>query len=160
MIFHKIPYCPKIYVPLSSNLSYQIGFCSATYWNRLENGLSDHTLSSAPSPSAIHRSYLGRWPAFLPNWSRTSCILKTNWFTFPSISLFADVPSTLGILVRWLDPSPMAILLSRQGHYLKAAVCQFAIASAINTWGHQWPLKRSWCILTTRRMEERDHQLH
>lgn len=82
------------------------------------------------------------WLAFLPTWSGTSQILESNWSTSPSMSLYTDASSTLGWGAYW------------SGHWIQAHWSQdqigrdivwkelFAIASAVNTWGHYWPRKK------------------
>lgn len=82
------------------------------------------------------------WLASLPTWNGTSHILETGQSTSPSISLFTDVSDTLGwgaywsgnwIQARW---SPDQIDRNITWKEL------FAIASAINTQGHQ----QGWTI--------------
>ena len=82
------------------------------------------------------------WLAFLPTWNGTSYILETNWSASPAMSLFTDASGSLGWGAYW------------SGHWIQAHWSPdqankdivwkelFAIASAVNTWGNQWPRKK------------------
>ena len=82
------------------------------------------------------------WLAFLPTWNGTSYILESTWSTSPSMSLFTDASGRLGWGAYW------------SGHWIQSPwSCDqvnrdivwkelFAIASAVNTWGHHWPRKK------------------
>jgi len=82
------------------------------------------------------------WLAFLLTWNGTSYIFETNWSASPSMSLFTDASGTLGWGAYW------------SGHWIQAHWSPdqvprdivwkelFVIASALNTWGHQWPQKK------------------
>ena len=87
-------------------------------------------------------SDLNWWLAFLPTWSGTSYILESSWSTSPSMSLYTDASGSLGWGAYWsgrriqADWSPDQ--LGRDIAWKKL----FAIASAVNTWGHHWPQKK------------------
>ena len=82
------------------------------------------------------------WVNFLPQWSGTSCILETKWTTTISMNLYTDASGTLGWGAYW------------SGRWLQAHWslndCKkdivwkelFAIAAAVNSWGHYWRRKK------------------
>ena len=90
------------------------------------------------------------WLAFLPTWNGTPYILESTWSTSPSMSLFTDASGSLGWGTYW------------SGHWIQSHWSRdqvngdivwkelFAIASAVNTWGHHWPRKRSWYTVIIR----------
>ena len=97
-----------------------------------------------------HRRYLTTeacldldwWLAFLPTWSGTSYILESNWSTSPSMALYTDASGTLGWGAYWAGHWIQAHWLPDQIGKDIAWKELFAIASAVNTWGHHWPRKK------------------
>ena len=79
------------------------------------------------------------WLAFLPTWNGTSGILEINWSMSLPMSLYTDAFSTLSWGAYW------------SGNWIQAQWSPdqvdrdiiwkelFAVASAVNTWGYQWP---------------------
>ena len=79
------------------------------------------------------------WLAFLPTWNGTACILNTDWSTSSSMSLFTDASGTLGWGAYWSGNWIQAWWPPDQINRDIAWKELFVIASAVNTWGHQWP---------------------
>ena len=82
------------------------------------------------------------WLAFLPTWSGTSYILESNWSTSPSMALYTEASGTLGWGAYWAGHWIQAHWLPGQIGRDIAWKELFAIASAVNTWGHYWPRKK------------------
>ena len=83
------------------------------------------------------------WLAFLPIWSRASYILESNWSTSPSMALYTDASGTFGWGAYWAGHWIQAHWLPDQIGRDIAWKEPFAIASAVNTWGHTTGLGRN-----------------
>ena len=82
------------------------------------------------------------WLAFLPTWNGVSFILENTWSTSLSMSLFTDASGSLGWGAYW---SRHWIQSHWSGNQVDRGIVWkelFAIASAVNTWGHHWPRKK------------------
>ena len=82
------------------------------------------------------------WLAFLSTWYGTLYILETNWFASTSMSLFTDASGTLVWGAYWSGHWIQAHWSPDQVHRNIIWKELFAKASAVNTWGHQWPQKK------------------
>ena len=82
------------------------------------------------------------WLAFLPHWNGTSNILESKWSTSPSMSLFTDASGSLGWGADWSGHWIQSHWSPQQAKQDIVWKELFAIASAVNTWGHQWPRKK------------------
>lgn len=89
------------------------------------------------------------WLNFLPQWSGTFRILQTQWTASPSMELFTDVSGSHGWGAYWAGRWIQGQWPAEHFHKTITWKELYAIATAVNTWGHLWKCKKVLisCIL-------------
>lgn len=82
------------------------------------------------------------WLKFLPKWNGSHCILQTKWTPSPGMHLYTDASGSHGWGAywhgRWIQAQWPIEHINNDIMWKEL----YAIAAAINTWGHHWERKK------------------